>query len=167
MRSQFNFEPLDNFVSGLIKKKRVVSKHRAHGRFRAAVVISAKLARAFERSEHESNEAVYRARVTAKKLAAIDPVKSHFPEAAAALTHARQIYELFGTLPVTNWRKADRFHFAFISNLAVYWRRLTNKRAPKADAGRFVNFVAHAFSAVGIQFNADIGRSVRQIIGRF
>ena len=164
-RCRFNFESLDAFVAGLIKKG-IVGERRALGRFRAAVVISAKLAHAFERSDREANEVIYRARDIAKKLAAIDPAKHYFPEAATHLASAKQIYELYGTLPIANWKRTDRFRYAFVYNLAFYWRRLTGRRPPKSGSGFFVNFVEHAFDVVGIEVG-DVGRSVRQIIGRF
>ena len=130
-----DFRELDEFVQELVAKNKVLEAHRAKAvfRFRAAVVLAARKARAYEQSEPSSNEAIYEARDIAKRLAAIKPsraISAAFPESVSELWRVQRHFGELGTLPVTNWRDTDVFRFAFINNLIVYWRFLTGQRPP-------------------------------------
>jgi hypothetical protein len=165
MRGEFNFESLDELVGELIKKS--VIERRAIGRFRAAVIISMRLARNYERDEHgisTSNRRAAREReILDEAIWKLKASKIPSPMVAALERRSTLLMGYRAFLPAYNWRRADPFKSAFINNLAVYWERLTGKVPPKSDKGDFAEFVSAAFAAVHLK-NEGAGRYVRSIL---
>ena len=166
-----DFAELDAFVAR--NKERItpgISRARAIHRFRAIVILSERHARIFARGEEGSKDIAGRAKKAAAQLDKVSADLADIPALSwAAAELQKQSKALIGyaaMLGNQGWRRTDVFKFAFVHNLAFYWRRVTGKPAPKAAGGLFVSFVCEAFAAIQVEHEAELGRYVKYTLGQ-